>query len=77
MPDLTEPQGVFEMGSIFKVLNTTIALGSGAAHMSDKYEVSKPLYIGGHRIADYHMMKRDLSLSSFGVFIQYWICENC
>ena len=61
-------KGVFEMGSIFKVLNTAIALESGAAHMSDKYEVSKPLYIGGHRIADYHMMKRDLSLSEVLVY---------
>ena len=60
--------GVFEMGSIFKVLNTAIALESGAAAMGQHYEVSKPLLIARHRIADYHMMDRDLSLSEVLVY---------
>ena len=61
-------KGVFEMGSIFKVLNTAIALESGAASMGQYYEVSKPLRIAKHRIADYHMMDRDLSLSEVLVY---------
>ena len=61
-------KGVFEMGSIFKVLNTAIALESGAAAMGQRYQVSKPLFIARHRIADYHMMDRDLSLSEVLVY---------
>ncbi len=61
-------KGVFEMGSIFKVLNTAIALETGAAQMGQHYEVSKPLYISRRSISDYHMMKRDLSLSEVLVY---------
>ena len=61
-------KGVFEMGSIFKVLNTAIALETGAASMDQHYQVSKPLYVAKHRIADYHMMDRDLSLSEVLVY---------
>ena len=61
-------KGVFEMGSIFKVLNTAIALESGAASMDQYYKVSKPLYISKRRISDFHMMDRDLSLSEVLVY---------
>lgn len=61
-------KGVFEMGSIFKVLNTAIALESGAADMGHSYQVSKPIFIGGHRIADFHQSNRDLSLSEVLVY---------
>ena len=56
------------MGSIFKVLNTAIALESGAADMGHSYQVSKPIFIGGHRIADFHKSNRDLSLSEVLVY---------
>ena len=36
--------------------------------MGQYYEVSKPLRIAKHRIADYHMMDRDLSLSEVLVY---------
>ena len=55
-------KGVFEMGSIFKVLNTAIALQSGATTTGTYYEVSKPLRFGRFSVWDYHMYDRDLSV---------------
>ncbi len=45
--------GLYEMGSTFKVLNTAMALESGTTTLDRRYEVAKPLRIGGHRIRDY------------------------
>ena len=45
--------GLYEMGSTFKVLNTAMALESGTTTLERRYEVARPLRIGGHRIRDY------------------------
>jgi cell division protein FtsI (penicillin-binding protein 3) len=47
--------GLYEMGSTFKVLNTAMALESKATTLDRRYEVAKPLRVGGHRIRDYHV----------------------
>ena len=46
-------KGVFEMGSIFKVLNTAIALEVGSAGLNSTYDVTRPLRVGGFPIRDY------------------------
>lgn len=56
-------KGVFEMGSIFKVLNTAIALETGAVKPEDRIDVRKPIRIGRFTITDYHPQKRDLNIS--------------
>ena len=61
-------KGVFEMGSIFKVLNTAIALESGAAQLSSSYDVTRPLRISGFPIRDYHPYDRFLNLSEILVY---------
>ncbi len=61
-------KGVFEMGSIFKVLNSAIALETGAASLSSSYDVSKPLHAARFRIRDYHPYNRSLNLSEILVY---------
>ena len=46
-------KGVYEMGSIFKVLNTAIALETGAVDMQQTIDVSKPIPVAGQLIDDY------------------------
>ena len=47
--------GLYEMGSTFKVLNTAMALQAETTSLDRRYEVEKPLFIGGHRISDFHV----------------------
>ena len=61
-------KGVFEMGSIFKVLNTAIALETGASNLNSQFEVSKPIRVARHSIRDYHTYYRKLNLSEVLVF---------
>ena len=61
-------KGVFEMGSIFKVLNTAIALESDMASLGSSYDVSKPMYVSGFSIRDYRPRNRSLNLSEVLVY---------
>ena len=56
-------KGVFEMGSIFKILNTAIALETGAVQIKDRIDVAKPIRISRFAIRDYHPFKRALNIS--------------
>ena len=61
-------KGVFEMGSIFKVLNTAIALETNASTVNSSYDVRKPIRVSRHRIGDYHPYDRHLNLTEVLVF---------
>ena len=61
-------KGVFEMGSIFKVLNTAVALESGASELGERYQVSKPLKVARFTIKDFHPYDRPLSISEILVY---------
>ena len=61
-------KGVFEMGSIFKVLNTAIALETNVSSIHSQFEVSKPIRVAQHSIRDYHPYYRKLNLSEILVF---------
>lgn len=45
--------GVYEQGSVFKLINTAIALDSGTAKMNSSYDATKPLRVGRFTIHDY------------------------
>ncbi|MGB1360589.1 MAG: peptidoglycan D,D-transpeptidase FtsI family protein [Alphaproteobacteria bacterium] len=55
-------QGVYELGSTFKAINTAIALESRKVSMTDIFDAKKPIKLGRFTINDYHAEKRDLSV---------------
>ena len=46
--------GIYELGSIFKIFNTAIALESGKVSLDTSYDARKPIYISRYIIRDYH-----------------------
>jgi len=52
----------YELGSIFKIFNHAIALETGVAKMNSHYDARKPIYIGRHKIDDYHAQYRWLTV---------------
>jgi cell division protein FtsI (penicillin-binding protein 3) len=52
----------YELGSVFKVLSTAMALDSGKVALRDAFDATAPLRIGRHVIRDDHAKKRTLSV---------------
>ncbi len=46
-------QGVYEMGSVFKIFTTASVLDSGQVRLGDRFDVSKPIHAGGYAIRDF------------------------
>ena len=61
-------KGLYEMGSTFKVLNTAIALETGAANINQRFEVAKPLRISRFTITDYKPRFRPLNVPEIMVY---------
>ena len=61
-------KGLYEMGSTFKVLNTAIALESGAATTNQRFEVSKPLRVSRFTITDYQPHSKPLNVPEILVY---------
>jgi cell division protein FtsI (penicillin-binding protein 3) len=54
--------GEYELGSVFKVFNTAMALDSGVSTMTSTYDARSGIKIGRFTIEDYHGKHRILSL---------------
>jgi cell division protein FtsI (penicillin-binding protein 3) len=54
--------GVYEMGSVFKVFTTAMALDSGATTLKSGYDASHPIKISRYTISDYHAKNRWLTV---------------
>ncbi|MBY6262077.1 penicillin-binding protein 2 [Azospirillum sp. 412522] len=55
--------GTYEMGSVFKIFNSAMALDSGRIRMSDTFDPTKQIRIGSHVIHDDHPMKHPMSVA--------------
>ncbi len=54
--------GVYEAGSVFKVFNTALGLDSGKIKITDSFDATKPLKMGKHRITDYRVPAKWLTV---------------
>ena len=54
--------GEYELGSVFKIFNTAMALDSGVATMTSSFDARNPIKIGRFTIEDYHGKHRVLSV---------------
>lgn len=54
--------GTFEMGSTFKSFTTAMALDSGKVKLTDSFDATNPIRIGGFTIKDFHGKRRVLSV---------------
>lgn len=54
--------GTFEMGSTFKTFTTAMALDSGLVKITDSFDASRPIRIGGFTISDFHGKHRVLTV---------------
>jgi cell division protein FtsI (penicillin-binding protein 3) len=54
--------GEYELGSVFKIFNTAMALDSGVSTMTSTYDARNPIEIGRFEIDDYHGKHRILSV---------------
>ncbi len=54
--------GTYELGSLFKIFSSAMALDSGIVSLYDQFDATKPLVIGGFPINDDHALKRWLSV---------------
>ena len=52
--------GVYELGSVFKILNTAMALDYGVTHLREMYRVDKPVPAGRRFIRDSHPISRPI-----------------
>lgn len=61
-------KGVYEMGSIFKLFNTAMALDSGVVNLTDQFDATKPIKVGRFLIRDFHGKNRFLTVPEVLVF---------
>ncbi len=59
---------VYELGSLFKILATGMALDSGKVSLFDRFDASDPIVVNGHKISDDHAKRRWLSLPEVFAF---------
>ncbi|MGE3627548.1 MAG: peptidoglycan D,D-transpeptidase FtsI family protein, partial [Hyphomicrobiales bacterium] len=60
--------GVYELGSVFKVLTVAGALDSGAATLDKTYDATQPIQVSSFTINDFHAKKRVLTVPEVFIY---------
>jgi cell division protein FtsI (penicillin-binding protein 3) len=60
--------GVYEMGSVFKIFTTAMALDQGAVSLQDGYDVSQPIRVARYTIRDFKPKNRWLSVPEIFIY---------
>jgi cell division protein FtsI (penicillin-binding protein 3) len=60
--------GVYEMGSVFKIFTTAMALDQGAVSLQDGYDVSRPIRVARFTIRDFKPKNRWLSVPEIFIY---------
>lgn len=60
--------GVYEMGSVFKVLTVAGALDVGSSSLRSSYDASQSLHVGKFTIEDFHGKKRRLTVPEIFIY---------
>ncbi len=60
--------GVYEMGSVFKIFTTAMALDEGIVNLNDGYDVRKPIKAARYVIRDYKPKNRWLSIPEIFIY---------
>jgi cell division protein FtsI (penicillin-binding protein 3) len=60
--------GVYEMGSVFTIFNTAMALENGTATLTASYDATRPIQIGRFAIHDDHAQNRWLSVPEVFIY---------
>ena len=61
-------QGVYEMGSTFKIFTTAMALESGTVGLDGGYDATEPIHIGRFTIRDYRPKRRWLTIPEILIY---------
>lgn len=61
-------KGVYEMGSIFKLVNTAMALDAGVIKITDSFDATQPIKVGRFRINDFHAQNRVMTVPEILVY---------
>ncbi|MEC9367222.1 MAG: penicillin-binding protein 2 [Pseudomonadota bacterium] len=60
--------GVYELGSVFKLLTVAGALDSGAATLEKTYDATQPIQVSSFTINDFHAKRRVLSVPEIFIY---------
>jgi cell division protein FtsI (penicillin-binding protein 3) len=61
-------KGAYELGSVFKIFNTALALESGKVRLSDEFDTAHPIRIGRFTIRDFHPVRFWMNVP--GIFVE-------